>query len=59
MHDYAGAAAAYHRALADHPENRHLHQGYAYMLREWGDTAGARRQFELAGVAPVARLFTP
>ncbi len=59
LHDYTGADAAYHRALVDHPKNRHLHTGYGYMLRDRGDTAGARRQFELGGVAPVARLFKP
>jgi protein O-mannosyl-transferase len=58
LHDFTDAEAAFRRGLADHPSNAHLHQGYAAMLMDRGDTAAARRQLAYATSGAVAALFT-
>jgi protein O-mannosyl-transferase len=58
INDFMDADAAFRRALADHPTNAHLHQSYAAMLLDRGDTAGSRRQLALAQSGAIAALFS-
>jgi protein O-mannosyl-transferase len=58
LNDFTDADAAFRRALADHPANAHLHQSYAAMLLDRGDTAGSRREQALAESGAIATLFT-
>jgi hypothetical protein len=57
LHDYTDAEAALRRGLADHPTNAHLHESYAAMLADRGDTAASRRQLALARSGAIATLF--
>jgi hypothetical protein len=57
LHDFTDAEAALRRALADHPTNAHLHESYAAMLADRGDTAASRRQLALARSGAIASLF--
>jgi Flp pilus assembly protein TadD len=57
LHDFTDADAAFRRGLADHPTNAHLHEGYAAMLMDRGDTAASRRQLALARSGAIASLF--
>jgi protein O-mannosyl-transferase len=57
LHDFMDAEAALRRALADHPTNAHLHESYAAMLADRGDTAASRRQLALARSGAIATLF--
>jgi tetratricopeptide (TPR) repeat protein len=59
LRDFTDADAAFRRALADHPSNAHLHESYAAMLSDRGDTAAARRQLALARSGAIATLFNP
>jgi protein O-mannosyl-transferase len=58
LHDYTDAEAALRRGLADHPTNAHLHESYAAMLADRGDTAASRRQLALARSGAIATLFS-
>jgi protein O-mannosyl-transferase len=58
LHDFTDAEAAFRRALADHPSNAHLHQSYAAMLLDRGDTAASRRELALARSGAIGTLFT-
>lgn len=58
LRDFITADAAFRRALVDHPTNAHLHEGYAAMLADRGDTAGSRRQLALARSGAIATLFS-
>lgn len=49
LDDVADADAAYRLAIADHPQDRSLHQSYALMLTLIGDSAGAARERQKAG----------
>jgi hypothetical protein len=57
LHDFMDAEAALRRALADHPTSAHLHESYAAMLADRGDTAASRRQLALARSGAIATLF--
>jgi tetratricopeptide (TPR) repeat protein len=57
LRDFTDADAAFRRALADHPSNAHLHESYAAMLFDRGDTAASRRQLALARSGAIATLF--
>ena len=56
-HDFMAADAAFRRALMDHPTNAHIHEGYAAMLADRGDTAASRRQLAVARSGAIATLF--
>jgi protein O-mannosyl-transferase len=57
LHDFTDADVAFRRALFDHPTDAHLHQGYAAMLADRGDTAASRRELALARPGAIATLF--
>lgn len=57
LHDFTDADAAFRRALFDHPANAHLHEGYAAMLADRGDTAASRRELAAARSGAVVSLF--